>query len=107
VADIPGPLKAIVGESLAYHEQGRYDRKRRRYAVKATSPKLGERFLLEGEMYTEPLGDNRCKRIFDVKVTTKIFGVGGLLEKRVLTDLEKSYAESAAFIGKYVQEAKL
>ena len=106
VADIPGPIKALVGDSLGYHEQGRYDRKRRRYAVKATSPKLGDRFLLDGEMYTEPLGEGRCRRIFNVKVTTKIFGVGGMIEKRVIADLEKSYAESAAFIGRYVAEKK-
>jgi hypothetical protein len=107
VTDVPGPVKAVIGDSLGYHEHGRYDRKRRRYAVKATSPVLGDRFLLEGEMYTETLGENRCRRIFNVKVTTKIFGVGGLIEKRVIADLEKSYAESAKFIGKYVQENQL
>lgn len=103
VGDIPSAVKAVVGESLGYREFGRYDRKRRRYAVKATSPKLGDRFLVEGEMHTEPLGDARCKRVFTVKVTAKIFGVGGLIEKRVLADMEKSYAQSAGFIGRYLR----
>jgi len=103
VGEIPAAVKAVIGESLGYVEEGRYDRKRRRYAVKATSPKLGDRFLVEGEMYTEPLGENRCRRIFAVKVTAKIFGVGGLIERRVLADMEKSYAQSASYIGKYAE----
>jgi hypothetical protein len=104
VGEIPGALKAVVGDGLGYHEQGRYDRKRRHYVVKALSPKMGDRVLVEGEMYTEPLGENRCRRIFNVKATARIFGVGGLLEKRIVADLEKSYAQSAAFIGRYVRE---
>ncbi|MGC4066920.1 MAG: DUF2505 family protein [Polyangiaceae bacterium] len=104
VGEIPGALKAVVGEGLSYSEHGRYDRKRRRYVVKAQSPKMGNRVLVEGEMTTEPIGENRCRRIFAVKATAKIFGVGGLLEKRILADLEKSYAQSATFIGRYVRE---
>jgi hypothetical protein len=106
VGEIPGPLKAVVGDGLSYREQGTFDRKRRRYVVKAKSPKMGDRVLVEGEMYTEPLGENRCRRIFAVKATARIFGVGGLLEKRILADLEKSYAQSAAFIGRYVRETR-
>jgi hypothetical protein len=106
VGDIPAAIKAVVGETLGYVEKGRYDRKRRRYAVKAISPKLGDRFSFEGEMYTEPVGPNRCRRIFNVKVTTKIFGIGGVVEKLVISNLEKSYAQSAAFLDRYVAEKK-
>jgi hypothetical protein len=104
VGDIPAAVKAVVGDSIGYREQGRFDRKRRRYAVKASNPKLGDKFLLEGEMSTEPLGENRCRRIFQVRVGIKIFGVGGMIEKRIIAELEKSYAQSAAFITRYVRE---
>jgi hypothetical protein len=99
-SELPGPLKAVLGDALGYREVGRFDRTRRRYTVKATSPKLGDRFSFDGEMYTEPLGEGRCRRIFKVSVTAKIFGVGGLLEKRVIADLEKSYVQSAAYINR-------
>ena len=34
----------------------------------------------------------------------KIFGVGGLLEKKMIADLEKSYAKSADFTNAFVAE---
>jgi hypothetical protein len=101
---LPAAAKSVIGDSLGYREQGKYDRKRRRYAVKATNSKLGDKFLLEGEMHTEPLGEQRCRRIFELKVTVKLFGVGGMIEKLVLSELQKSYAESATFIGRYMRE---
>jgi hypothetical protein len=33
IGDLPGPLRAIIGEGISYHEVGKCDRKRRRYAV--------------------------------------------------------------------------
>lgn len=104
IGDLPGPLRSLIGEGLSYRELGRYDAKRRRYAVKAKSAKLGDRLVVEGELYTEAIDADRCRRIFTVRVEAKIFGVGGLLEKRVLADLEQNYSASAKFIGKYAQE---
>ena len=37
----------------------------------------------------------------------KIFGVGGLLEKKLLGDLERSYEKSAAFTNAFVSEKGL
>ena len=104
IGDLPGPLRAIIGEGLSYRELGRFDRKRRRYAVKATSAKLGDRLLVEGELFTESIDEKRCQRIFAVNVRARIFGVGSLVEKRVIADMDQSYATSARFIAQYVNE---
>jgi hypothetical protein len=104
VGDLPGPLRTLVGEGLSYREIGRLDRQRRRYSVKAESGKLGDRLLVQGELYTEALGADRCRRIFEVTAEAKIFGVGGLLEKRVLSDIERNYEVSAGFITRYAKE---
>ena len=37
-------------------------------------------------------------------VSAKIFGVGGLLEKKMIADLEKSYEKSATFTNAFVAE---
>jgi Protein of unknown function (DUF2505) len=104
VGDLPSPLRAVIGEGLSYREVGRFDKNRRRYTVKAISPKLGDRLLVEGELYTEATSERTCRRIFAVRVVAKIFGVGGMVESRVVADLERSYAASARFIGRYVKE---
>jgi len=104
IGDLPGPIRAIIGEGLSYRELGRYDRSRRRYSVKANSPAMGDKLLVEGELYTEPLGDQRCRRIFAVRVVAKIFGVGSMIEKRVIADIEQNYSDSAKFIDRYVRD---
>jgi hypothetical protein len=104
VGDLPGPLRAVVGEGISYREVGRLDKKRRRYTVRASSAKLGDRVLVEGEQTTSSISETRCRRIFKVRVTAKIFGIGGLLEKRVIADLEHSYEVSARFTDCYVKE---
>jgi hypothetical protein len=101
IGDLPGPLRTLIGEGLSYREVGRFDKQRRRYSVKAKSTKLGDRLLVEGDLFTESIGEQTCRRIFSVRVTARILGVGGLLEKRVLSDLEQNYASSARFIARF------
>jgi hypothetical protein len=59
------------------------------------------------EMTTKPDGENRCRRRARAEVVAKIFGVGGILEKRLLADLEKSYQKSADFTNRYIAEKSL
>lgn len=103
VSDLPGPLRALVGEGLSYREIGLLDRQRHRYDVKAHSSKLGHRLLVEGSLTTEGIDATRCRRVFAVRVEAKIFGVGGLLEKRVIADLEQNHADSASFINRHLK----
>jgi hypothetical protein len=103
IGELPGPLRAIIGEGISYREVGKFDRRRRHYAVKAKSNTLGDKLLVDGELVTEALDENRCRRIFSVRVTARIFGVGGMLEKRLIADLERNYEVSARFTNQYVK----
>jgi len=103
---MPGPLKAIVGEGLGYREDGVYDKKTRRYTIVITPNKLADKLTIKGVLYTKPQGD-KCIRIFDCTVIAKIFGVGGMLEKRVIADMETSYAKGAEFTNQWVVEKGL
>jgi len=103
IGDLPGPLRAIVGDGISYRELGKCDRKRRRYTVQAKSNTLGDKLLVDGELITEAIDEHRCLRIFKVRVTAKLFGVGGMLEKRVIADLERNYAVSARFINQHLK----
>ena len=60
--------------------------------------------MVDGDLFTEKTDEQSCRRIFAVRVAANIFGVGGVVEKRVLTDLEQNYATSANFIARYVKE---
>ncbi len=105
VADLPGPIKKVVGENIAYREVGKLDKSTQHYFVEVVPARLADKFHIRGEQFTEPLeGGKRCKRVFVATVEVKVFGVGGLIEKRILADLQKSYDLSAKFTRRYIEE---
>jgi Protein of unknown function (DUF2505) len=104
---MPGPLKAVVGEGLGYREDGVYDKKTRVYSTVITPNKLAEKMKIKGKFTTRPKGDNELERIFECSVTAKIFGVGGMLEKRIISDMETSYDKAAEFTNEWIKEKGL
>ncbi len=104
---MPGPVKKLIGDGLGYREDGTFDKKTKRYNIKITSNKLADKIKIEGVLYVEPAGDGKVNRIFEAKVNVKIFGVGGMVEKQVIGDMETSYAKGAEFTNKYIAEKGL
>jgi Protein of unknown function (DUF2505) len=107
VGDLPGPVKAVVGDNAGYEERGVFNKKTQRYKVQVVPNRMSDKISVVVEMWTEPLGDAQCKRYARASATAKIFGVGGLLEKKLLGDLERSYEKSAAFTNTFVSEKGL
>ena len=107
IGDLPGPLKAVIGDNAGYEEHGVFDKKTRRYKVRVIPNRLGEKISVNVEMWLEPAGEGKCRRIAKASATAKIFGVGGMLEKKLLSDLERSYEKSASFTNTFVAEKGL
>jgi hypothetical protein len=107
IGDLPGPLKAVIGDNAGYEERGVFNKKTKRYQVQVVPNRMADKVSVSVEMWTESLGDARCKRFARATATAKIFGVGGLLEKKLLGDLERSYEKSATFTNTYVVEKGL
>ena len=107
IGDLPGALKAVVGDSAGYEERGVFNKKTRRYRVQVVPNRMSDKISVVVEMWTEPLGDAQCKRFARATATAKIFGVGGMLEKKMLSDLERSYEKSASFTNTFIAEKGL
>jgi hypothetical protein len=107
IEDLPGPLKAVVGDGAGYEERGVYDRGTRRYEAKVTPNRMADRVTVTLTMTTQKLGDNRCRRVVDGSVSAKIFMVGALLEQKMIADLKRSYDKSAVFTNRFLGEKGL
>lgn len=107
MADLPGPLKKLVGDNTGYRENGRFDKQTQRYELEVIPNKLADKLTIKGVMFTEPAGEGKCKRVFDAKVEARIFGVGGMLEKRIVADMEQSYGVGAKFTNAFIAEKGL
>jgi len=103
VGELPRALKKLVGDGITYTERGVFDKRTKRFSIDVISSKLPDRITVRGTIYTEPVSAARSRRVFDGTVEARIFGVGGLLEKRLIADLEARYADSARFTNQYVE----
>jgi hypothetical protein len=68
---------------------------------------LKGKLSISGTITCEPAGDSKCRRVYETTIEAKVFGVGGMIEKRILQDVEKSYAEAAVFTNKFIAEKGL
>ena len=107
VGELPAALKAVVGEGIGYEERGVLDRNAKTYKVVVVPNKLADKLNVKVDLWTVADGERRCKRKARAEVSVKIFGVGGTIEKRMLTDLERSYTKSADFTNRFIAEKSL
>ena len=107
LGDLPGPMKKVLGDNLSYLENGVYDKPKRRYYVNIIPSSLPSKIKVTGELHTEPAGDKQCRRIFEANVEVKVLGLGRLMEKRIVDDLQKGYSRGARFTNEYVKEKGL
>ncbi len=108
VGELPTPIKKVLGESIGYREIGRLDKEAHRYTFRVAPSRLADKLRVEGEQLTESLdGGKRCRRIFIADFEVKVFGVGAMIEKRLATDMQRSYDLSAKFTRRYLEEKGL
>jgi hypothetical protein len=103
VGDLPGAIKSLIGDNLSYREVGVFDKQKRRYKVNVVPNVLADKLAVVAETWVEAIGANQCNRIFEADVTVKVFGVGGIIEKRVIADLQLSYNAGAVFTVEYLK----
>jgi hypothetical protein len=107
VGDLPRALKKLVGDGFGYEEHGVFDKQARRFSINVVTSRLADRITFQGVLFTEPMTDRSSRRRYEGTVDARIFGVGGLLEKRLAADLEARYADSARFTNEYIAEKGL
>jgi Protein of unknown function (DUF2505) len=91
VGDLPAAIKGLMKEGTGYREEGEFFRSQSLYRVRAIPQTLADRIHISGDMRVETLAPNRCRRTYVGQVEAKVFGVGGIIENRILDDIDKGY----------------
>lgn len=102
VGNLPGPVKKVIGDKLAYTEEGTFDKKTKKYSFKVTPSTMAEKTKISGEMTCEKLGDKKIARVVKMHIEVKVMLVGGMVEERIVSDLRVSYDKGAAFTNDWV-----
>lgn len=103
-SNLPAAVKKVIGDRLAYTEEGTWEKSSKRYKFKVTPTTMADKTKVSGEMWCEPKGDKKITRVCRISVEVKIFVVGGMVEERILSDLRTSYDKGTDFTNKYIAE---
>src|SRR5262249_5012431 len=106
LGNMPAAFKKAIGNRFSYIEEGRFDKKAKRYTFKITPSSMPDKTKNYGELYTEKLGDHRVARIAKITVEVKLFMIGGLVEEKILEDIRHSYDEAAGFSRSFLNETR-
>ncbi|MBM4362647.1 MAG: DUF2505 family protein [Deltaproteobacteria bacterium] len=104
LGDLPGPLKKLAEGGAGYRERATFDRATRRMKTAIEPQSLRDKLFISGVQWTEALGPGRCRRVYDLKVEAKVFGLGSLIEGRITADVQKSYDQAAVFTARWLTD---
>lgn len=104
VGELPAAIKKVIGDTVKYREEGTLDLSKHRYDLRVVPGILPGKIQVTGSQYTTELSEEKTRRIFEATVEVKVFGVGGLIEKQIASDMKKSYERGASFTQKYIKD---
>jgi len=105
--EIPAPAAKILGASkIEYTEHIDYDFGAYRGNWKTISSLMTDKVDTKGTFQFSDAGGG-VRRVVDGDIKVKIFGVGGVVERFIVADIEKSYDRAADFTQKWIDAGKV
>ena len=100
--NLPGVIQKLVGDTFSYEEHGTLDRARNVWSWRMIPKK--ELVATRGTVRIEATGDAQCRRIDEVTVEGKIFGLGGVIESTAEKEIRASWDKERAFFTKWLEK---
>ncbi|EYF07564.1 DUF2505 domain-containing protein [Chondromyces apiculatus] len=104
--ELPGPVAKLIGPGFSYIEEGRLNRSTKVWSWKMTPSTMADKLRQEGTMRIEPVGDKKVRRVTEMTIEAKVFGVGGLIESTVEKQLREGWDHSAQFMNRWIADGK-
>jgi hypothetical protein len=104
--NVPGPVAKILGDSFGYTETGTMDKKSKVWKYKLTPSAMADKIRQEGTLRIQPAGEGKIRRMVELVIEAKIFGIGGMVESTTEKQLRDGWDTSAVFMNKWIAEHK-
>lgn len=98
--NLPAPVAKLLSTNYRYMEEGPFDKATQVYRWKRIPSTQPDKIRFEGSIRIEPIGDSKVRRIADITVECKIFGIGGLMESTFEKEMRYEFDQSAAYFNK-------
>jgi hypothetical protein len=104
--DVPGPLVKMIGSNFRYTEEGSMKKSEGIWRWKMTPSTMADKLFTSGTVRVEPAGGDKVRRIAEIHIEAKVFGLGGLIEGTTEKQMREGWDKSAAFMNKWLAEHK-
>jgi hypothetical protein len=101
--DLPAAAARLLGPRFGYTEEGRFDRRARVWRSRMTPSVLADRIRSDAVVRCEPAGEGRCRRVCELSVEAKIFGIGGLVEGSLEKTMRDAWERSVGYMNNEVK----
>lgn len=101
-SDAPAVVTKLVGGSITYQEEGRFDPTTSIWTYQIGLSKMADKVRIGGKFWVESRGEKRIERICDVDITVSIPLVGGTVEKFIEAETRASYEKTTAFTNNWI-----
>jgi hypothetical protein len=101
--EMPAAVAKLLGSNFRYTEEAVFDKKSKVMTFKTTPSIMADKVKNEGSVRIEVLGPNRIRRMVDVLLNVKVFGVGGLVESAFEKTIRDGWRKGTEFIKREKQ----
>ncbi|MDI1430593.1 DUF2505 domain-containing protein [Polyangium sorediatum] len=101
--NVPGPVAKVLGSNFSYTEEGRFLKATKVWSWKMTPGNMADKLRNEGTMRIERVGDTKVRRVAELVIEAKVFGIGGLIESSAEKQLRDGWNDSAVFMNDWVK----
>lgn len=102
IANVPGPVAKILGDGFGYTETGSMKKGERVWHYKLVPSTMPDKIRQEGTVRTEVAGPGKIRRVVELVLEVKIFGIGGMVESTTEKQLREGWDASAAYLNTWV-----
>lgn len=102
--NMPGPVQKLLGSSFGYTEEGRLDKAKGLWTFKITPSTLADKMRNEGNVRIEKIDEKKVRRVVELTIEAKVFGVGGMLESTAEKSMRDGWEKSAVFMNDWVKK---
>jgi hypothetical protein len=99
---IPAAAQKIVGDRLSFTEEGRFDKRAGVWRASFTTSAFGDKVRSQTTIRLEAAGPGKIRRVGEVQVEAKIFGMAGFVEGSIETSMRETWAAGAAFTADWL-----
>lgn len=107
IRDIPAPVaKMLAGRSFHYVEELDFDLAALRGQWRVVPSLVPDKVEASGTLVFEDAGGGKVKRAVRGDVKVSVFGIGGLVERFVVGEVEKSYDDASTFTQTFLERRR-